>query len=262
MIAFISLLRAAATYVRDNVFRRRKMLIFDFAVSVGNFGKSVGYRIDLDKEAESRRYIFEVVPSLNSHRQLRFLDVGSRDGKLAYLLGHRAPLRFDRKLYAENRTRFDSLYEYFGVDLLPAGDHVLSGDICDVQFLEHYRDFIDRFDVIYSNNVFEHLEKPWVAAEVLFKLLAPGGICITIVPFSQRFHESPVDYFRYTHTAIEKLFSAAGPVSVLETGYDLRARRFNWQGIGSANDIVPTDKFGAWRETWFTVTIIRKESGT
>jgi SAM-dependent methyltransferase len=226
---------------------------------VGNFGKLPdGYRVDLNKEAVSRRYVFETMPAEHPSRTLQFLDVGGRDGKLTYLLGHRTPLQCDSAFYATNKARFNSLYEYFGVDLTPAGDHVLAGDICNLSFLERYKAFVGRFDVIYSNNVFEHLEKPWVAAEVLFNLLAPGGICITIVPFSQRFHESPTDFFRYTHTAIEKLFSAVGPIEVLETGYDLRARRFNWQGGGTAKDIVPVDKYGAWRETWFTVTIVRK----
>ncbi len=45
---------------------------------------------------------------------------------------------------------------------------------------------------------------------------------------------------------------------MLESGYDILGRRINWQDSGSANDIVPVDEFGAWRETWFTVSILRK----
>jgi len=234
-------------------------MLLDFSLSVGNFGKKADcYSTNIDKEAISRKYVFDVLPTQNSGRSLRFLDVGGRDGNLSYLLGHRAPLDYDKKFYAANQARFNQLYEYFAVDLIPAGDHVLTGDICDRDFLNRYSDFRGKFDIIYSNNVFEHLEKPWIAAEVLYDLLVPGGICITIVPFSQRYHESPGDFFRYTHTAIGKLFEAAGPIEILESGYDIRARRFNWQGIGSAKDIVPVDKFGAWRETWFTVTVLKK----
>jgi hypothetical protein len=45
---------------------------------------------------------------------------------------------------------------------------------------------------------------------------------------------------------------------VLVSGYDLRGRRNNWQGDGTAADLVPVDRFGAWRENWFVVTIVRK----
>lgn len=115
-------------------------------------------------------------------------------------------------------------------------------------------------DFIYSNNVFEHLKKPWVAAQNLTKLLKPHGIIITIVPFSQRYHEDPGDYFRYTHTGIFSLFEDFGSFELLKTGYDICGRRNNWQGGGFNNDIVPVDNFGAWRETWFTVSVMRKIS--
>ena len=81
---------------------------------------------------------------------------------------------------------------------------------------------------------------------------------ITIAPFSVRYYSVPGDYFRYTHTAIESLFSDYSNYKVLKTGYDIQGRRNNWQGTGEANDIVPVDVFGAWRKTWFTFTALRK----
>jgi hypothetical protein len=47
-------------------------------------------------------------------------------------------------------------------------------------------------------------------------------------------------------------------ITVLEAGFDIRARRYDWQGSGDANDVVPTDGFDAWRETWYTLVIIQK----
>jgi len=47
-------------------------------------------------------------------------------------------------------------------------------------------------------------------------------------------------------------------VKVIESGYDIKGRRNNWQGSGLNNDIVPRDNFGAWRETWFTVCVLQK----
>jgi SAM-dependent methyltransferase len=245
--------------VGDSAPHWRPRFILDSAIAVGRPGPSCATYIDnLDKEEISRRYILNAPPAGSSGRRLRFLDVGGRDGELTYLLGGTGPLAFDENVRARNKRKFDSLYDYFCVDLIPAGTHVLHGDICDRAFLDTYRDFVGSFDVIYSNNVFEHLARPWVAAEILLALLKPGGLCITIVPFSQRYHESPGDYFRYTHTGVPKLFEAAGPVRILEAGYDTRARRYDWQGSGEANDLVAVDRYGAWRETWMSVSVLEK----
>jgi SAM-dependent methyltransferase len=126
--------------------------------------------------------------------------------------------------------------------------------------METHRDQICEFDVVYSNNVFEHLEDPFCAARNIWGLCREGGLIVTVVPFAQRHHESPNDYFRYTNRGIEKLFEVAGGVTAIESGYDIIGRRNNWQGSGLNNDIVPKDNFGAWRETWFTVCVLQKNA--
>ncbi len=85
------------------------------------------------------------------------------------------------------------------------------------------------------------------------QILKPSGAIITIVPFSQRYHESPGDCFQYTHEGVEALFAHAGDFNVLESSHDILGRSINWQGSGKANDIAPVDAFGAWRVTLFTV---------
>lgn len=236
--------------------RRRARLVLDAHYRVGNFKLPQSPLTYLNKEEISRRYVIGNMAPAGT--DLRFLDVGGRDGKLAYLLGFNGPLTFDTALYDRNKADFDAKYAYFGVDLIPAGENVLSGDLCGHDFLKSYPDFLGSFDIVYSNNVFEHLARPWVAAENLLALLKPGGVCITIVPFSQRYHDSPGDYFRYTPQGMISLFESAGSIEVLEAGFDILARRYDWQGSGEANDIVPVDRLGAWRETWLTVVIIRK----
>ena len=94
--------------------------------------------------------------------------------------------------------------------------------------------------------------------ENIEKLLKPGGMVITIAPFSIRYHECPSDFFRFTHKGLEQLFNNAGNFETLISGYDITGRRNNWQGTGFGNDIVPVDKFGAWRENWFVVNISKK----
>lgn len=233
--------------------------IFQFTIANGSSKPlPVSYPVNLNKEAISREFIFRDVGNIEKKR--RFLDVGGRDGELAYLFGATGPLSFSQQQAAQYKEKFHSLYEYYCVDLKPAGPSVLHGDMCSTDFLNDYADKIGTFDVIYSNNVLEHFERPWIAAANMLALLKVGGICITIVPFSQRYHEDPGDYFRYTHTGVTKLFEAAGSVKVLKAGYDIWARRYNWQGSGTNNDIVPVDRFGAWRETWLTVSVLEKSA--
>jgi len=235
----------------------RFRLILDKERKLGDFTAGVsGFSVDMNKEDVSRRHVLT-----RKGTGMSFLDVGARDGELTYLLGIRGNLSFDQQFYDQNHKDFQAKYAYYGMDLSPTTDsRVISGDACDPTYVEMHESFRGFFDVIYSNNVFEHFAKPWIAAANLTELLRPGGIIITIVPFSQRYHESPGDYFRYTHKGIEALFASAGDFEVLESGYDIQGRRINWQGSGKANDIVPVDAFGAWRETWFAVSVLRKKS--
>ncbi len=236
--------------------RRRARLVLDVHYRVGDFRYPSSPITYLNKEETSRRYV--IGDKAPAGTGLRFLDVGGRDGRLSYLLGYDAPLAFNDVLYAKNKAIFDAKYSYYGIDLVPAGETVLSGDLCSRDFLKAYADFRESFDVLYSNNVFEHFARPWIAAENLLALLKPGGVCITVVPFAQRYHEDPGDYFRYTPQGVISLFENAGPVDVLEAGFDIRARRYDWQGSGEANDVIPVDLLGAWRETWLTIAIVRK----
>ena len=195
-----------------------------------------------------------------SDKKYNFLDLGGRDGKLYYLLSVEKNFIVNKN-YTQDKLNFYRLYKYFAIDLKGySKNNILSGDICSLNFTKKFKSFQNKFEVIYSNNVFEHLKKPWVAAYNISKLLKKGGICITIVPFSQRYHESPVDCFRYTHKGLEYLFSNFMKFEIIAQGYDISGRRNNWNGDGHVNDYVPIDNFGAWRETWFTVFIFKKKS--
>ena len=234
----------------------RVRLILDLNKQVGNHAEKVwSIKTDLCKEDVARTHIFG-----RTGVGMKFLDIGAGDGELRYLLGITRNMKFVQSFYDSNLKTFNSKYQYFGVDL--ESQDLLSpqllGDVSSPDFLVARKDLIGEFDVVYSNNVFEHLDDPFCAARNVWSLCRDGGLIVTIVPFAQRFHESPDDYFRYTHRGIEKIFEAAGGVKVIESGYDITGRRNNWQGSGSSNDIVPRDNFGAWRETWFTVCVLQK----
>jgi len=235
---------------------RNLRLIVDDEMRLGNFGRSTDELplLSRSKEELTRAHVF-ASPGEN----LKFLDVGANDGALTYMLGITRNLDYSEPVYRANFETFQKKYRYYGMDLKGGSNpNVLIGDICAPDYLEQHPTFVEYFDVVYSNNVFEHLRKPWLAAANVLGLLKPGGLGIMIVPFAQRYHRVPEDYFRYTHVGMRSLFEDAGAIEVLECGYDIAGRRNNWQGSGTVSDIVPEDKFGAWRETWFTALVFRK----
>jgi SAM-dependent methyltransferase len=217
--------------------------------SLARFG--VQYRVDIARHDLARARIVE---ELATHDSLRFLDAGGRDGKLKGLIGTDLPSEL-----------FTSRISYTGMDIDAEEANVITGDICRSDLLDHYPEFAESFDVIYSNNVFEHLRNPFAAMSNLHRFATPGGIVIINAPFAWRYHAVPGDYFRYTHTGLVALLEENGirDFEVLDSGFDISERRKNRNGIGMRgdrfqNDICPEDEFGAWREHWQAVLIYRK----
>jgi hypothetical protein len=207
----------------------------------------------INKEAEARRVIFDAATPAGL-----FCDFGAGGADLTYLLaidGNFAPNEQEQ----EHRSRFAEKFSYVGIELKADPERkIVGGDICSRSFAEDHPELAARCAVTYSNNVFEHLRKPWIAAKNMLDLLVADGVGIIIVPFAQRYHEAPTDYFRYTHTGLASLFEDAGKIEIIRSGYDILGRRNDWQGLGKANDLVPVDTFGAWRESWFAFLAFRK----
>jgi methyltransferase family protein len=115
------------------------------------------------------------------------------------------------------------------------------------------------FDVVFSSDVFEHIDRPWLAAQEIARILRPGGIAITHTLFSWRNHPCPIDYWRYSAECLEFLF---GDLTCLEKGYDLSQRRDDQPGFWpSGNDSVPLDHLGGWREHWSVYCVSYQGTG-
>lgn len=54
--------------------------------------------------------------------------------------------------------------------------------------------------------VLEHVERPWVFAENLSKLIRPGGRLYIAAPWVWRFHPYPDDYWRFSWRGVQVLF--------------------------------------------------------
>jgi SAM-dependent methyltransferase len=99
-----------------------------------------------------------------------------------------------KKIFAEHLT------EYVTCDAFEA-EHI------DVVADAHNLPFSDaEFDTVICTMVLEHVEKPWIVAGQIERILKPGGHCIAAVPFLYPEHKDPEDYFRYTEAGLRSLF--------------------------------------------------------
>jgi SAM-dependent methyltransferase len=80
-----------------------------------------------------------------------------------------------------------------------------------------------RYDACIANAVFEHLERPWIAAKEIARILAPGGVCYISTHQTFPLHGYPKDFFRFSTDALSLIFSDAG-LEVLFVGYAHRTK--------------------------------------
>jgi len=76
--------------------------------------------------------------------------------------------------------------------------------IADAHFLPFKSDCLD---IVYSIAVLEHVRKPWIVADEIFRVLCPGGHVVLELPFLNVIHDEH-DYFRFTDSGIRSLFDS------------------------------------------------------
>ncbi|KND47917.1 MAG: hypothetical protein AB199_04135 [Parcubacteria bacterium C7867-004] len=69
-------------------------------------------------------------------------------------------------------------------------------------------------DQVLMLNILEHIYNHRFFVGESFRILKPGKTVIGFVPFLINYHADPHDYFRYTHEALERIFTDAGFKSV------------------------------------------------
>jgi SAM-dependent methyltransferase len=91
-------------------------------------------------------------------------------------------------------------------------DHVVQMEIrpyphVDVLGVNQRLPFADgSFDAVFSLDVLEHVENPFVCAEELARVLRPGGVLYVNMPFLQIEHGHPHHYFNATRMGLRRLF--------------------------------------------------------
>jgi SAM-dependent methyltransferase len=72
------------------------------------------------------------------------------------------------------------------------------------------------FDVVVCTQVLEHSDDPAQAVRELRRVTAPGGRVLASTHGVQVYHPSPVDYWRWTHEGLRRLFEQNGDWSRLD----------------------------------------------
>ena len=90
--------------------------------------------------------------------------------------------------------------DYVGVDVVenPAADLLGSVEALPVADAS--------FDLVLCTQVLEHCDDPAQAVRELHRVVAPGGRVLASTHVVQVYHPSPVDYWRWTHAGLRRLF--------------------------------------------------------
>jgi hypothetical protein len=115
---------------------------------------------------------------------------------------------------ASLRGKFSNA-EYVGFDFYDGENVDIVGDAHSLSSC-FPRD--EKFDLIFSSAVFEHLYMPWVVAQEIQKLLKVGGCVFVETHFSFSSHERPWHFFQFSDMGLRALFNHALGFDLIESG--------------------------------------------
>ncbi len=153
--------------------------------------------------------------------------------RLAQAVGRRAPRvlqvgsrpllsdRNERNWRSLVSRRFGSRANFVGIDLLEGSnvDHVL--DICSGRRALQATLGEEPFDLVICSHVLEHTRQPARAARNIESALGPGGLAFVATPWSQAFHATPDDYWRFSVRGLMLLFERLEIVGSFYSGGDV-----------------------------------------
>jgi SAM-dependent methyltransferase len=145
-------------------------------------------------------------------RAPRVLQVGSRT-----LLSDRNERNW-RSLIAQ---RFGKRARFTGLDLFEGTNVDVVGDICSSPRTLRSKLGEDPFDLVICCHVLEHTRHPARASGNIERLLRPGGLAYIATPWSQAFHATPDDYWRFSVRGLMLMFEGLEIVSSFYSGGDV-----------------------------------------
>jgi len=81
---------------------------------------------------------------------------------------------------------------------------------CIILILISVSMWMKKYDIIFTEQVFEHLKYPYRAARNVWRMLKPGGLFIITTPFLVKIHGHPLDCTRWTSMGMKYFLEEAG----------------------------------------------------
>ena len=149
----------------------------------------------------------------------RFLDAGKTLGTSASVLeiGTKQSIE-GRGTHSHHAFPNIQRHNYVMADVEPGADVDVVANLHDLP-----TDWSDRFEAVIASAVFEHLERPWIAAKEVARVLAPGGFCYIATHQTFPLHAYPSDFFRFSREALSLIFSDAG-LRIVDVAYEHRSQ--------------------------------------
>lgn len=156
--------------------------------------------------------LLERVVAAIGKRPPRVLQVGSRS-----LVSDRN----ERNWRSLTARKFGERTTFVGIDLLEGSnvDSVL--DICSPAKALKAGLGEEPFDLVICCHVLEHTREPMRAARNIESLLRPGGLAFIATPWSQAFHATPDDYWRFSVRGLMLMFDGLEILSSFYSGGDV-----------------------------------------
>lgn len=98
------------------------------------------------------------------------------------------------------------------------------------------------FDCIYTNAVLEHVENPFAVAREIGRVLKPGGVLYSSIPFLQVEHGYPFHYFNATRAGHRKLFEDDFDIQSVTVGPAGHPWHIIMRSLGLLRSGIPGDR--------------------
>ncbi len=120
-------------------------------------------------------------------------------------------LEVGRSIYSAELVDHATSYKCLDIDCFPDVDIV-----ADIQNMSHVSS--NAYNSILCTQVLEHVKNPFKAVSELHRILRPSGKLFLTVPFQNKIHMEPHDYWRFTEFSIAHLLSAFQRVDIFKYG--------------------------------------------
>ena len=112
-----------------------------------------------------------------------------------------------------SKSRSSSYYQYINIDddcKITFTDLKPGEGVTEVDVQEKLPFDDNSFDMVLAFHLFEHVYDYRPSVTEIFRILKPGGKFIISMPFMYKYHADPDDYYRFTDSAIVRIWGEGG----------------------------------------------------